>query len=257
MLPNEPPTVEGRVPTPEEMQAKAGNGRYYITDVWIIEREFPTADVYETRTDLPNLVNTLYPQIRDIGYEFVDVSHRMDNIVHALQLATAWAAIVREARTTDVMYLVRRTPANSGAMLMMQRQEHIRGQCSEWAPLAYIALVRADQLVVTRDRVSDQATTERVLIQWAKGPVGEFLDQHEQGQAGDAAAQVPNMPAALFKQQMNAMHAAMDAMGIGEEAVVEDITDQVDDLGEKVVKLHVDATGPETVSVSVTPTNGE
>lgn len=179
-----PPPVEGRVPSKEEMQFKASNGPYYLDDVWKIEREFPTAHNYDAPTDLPNLVNTLYAQVRDIGYTLVDSSERLNDVHHALELTMAWAKIVREARTTDTMHIIRRTPENSGAMLMIQRQEHLRGQCSEMAPIAYIALVRDDQLVVTRDRVPDQDSTERILLLMARSKddcciCGEFLRRRE------------------------------------------------------------------------------
>jgi hypothetical protein len=179
-----PPPVEGRVPSKQEMQFKASNGPYYLDDVWKIEREFPTADKYETPTDLPNLANTLYAQVRDIGYTLHDSSDKLNNVHHALEMTMAWAKIVREARTTDTMHIVRRTPENSGAMLMIQRQEHLRGQCSEMAPISYIALVRDDQLVVTRDRVPDQDSTERILLMMARSKddcciCGEFLRRRE------------------------------------------------------------------------------
>ena len=179
-----PPPVEGRVPSKEEMRFKASNGPYYLENVWLIEREFPTADRYETPTDLPGLVNTLYAQVKATGYILHDSSERLNNVKHALELTMAWAQSVREARTTDTMHIVRRTPENSGAMLMIQRQEHLRGQCSEMAPIAYIALVRDDQIVVTRDRVPDQDSTERILLMLAKSRddcciCGEFLRRRE------------------------------------------------------------------------------
>lgn len=179
-----PPPVEGRVPSKEEMRFKASNGLYYLEDVWRIEREFPTANCYETPTDLSGLGNTLYAQIKATGYTLHDSSDRLNNVKHALELTMAWAQIVREARTTDTMHIVRRTPENSGALLMIQRQEHLRGQCSEITPVAYIALVRDDQIVVTRDRVPDQDSTERILLMMAKSRddcciCGEFLRRRE------------------------------------------------------------------------------
>ena len=179
-----PPPVEGRVPSKQEMQFKASNGPYYLDDVWKIEREFPTADRYDALTDLPNLANTLYAQVRDIGYTLKDSSEKLNDVHHALELTMAWANLVRDARTSDTMHIVRRTPENSGAMLMIQRQEHLRGQCSEMAPIAYIALVRDDQLVVTRDRVPDQDSTERILLMMARTKddcciCNEFLRRRE------------------------------------------------------------------------------
>ena len=179
-----PTPVEGRVPSKEEMQFKASNGPFYLDNVWKIQREFPTADNYDTPTDLTNVVNTLYAQVRDIGYTLEDSSEKLNDVHHALELTMAWAKIVRDARTTDTMHILRRTPENSGAMLMIQRQEHLRGQCSEMAPVAYIALVRDDQLVVTRDRVPDQDATERILLMMARSKddcciCGDFLRRRE------------------------------------------------------------------------------
>jgi len=168
MIPDIPPTVEGRIPTETEMEAKARNGRYYLENVCVIVREFPSADNYECPTDLGGLVNKLKSDVQLIGYELEDASDRFNALKHALPLTLAWAELVREARTTKKMFLVRRTAENCGPILMLQRQEHLRGQCTEMAPLAYIAIVRDDQLVVTRDRVSEQDTTERILLKLAK-----------------------------------------------------------------------------------------
>lgn len=163
-----PPPVEGRVPTAQEMEVKGANGRYYLDNLWRICAEYPTHDVYECRADLEGLVNKLYTQVRDLGYMLSDESARLDGVKNCLELAEAWAKLCRDARTSEKMFVVRRTPQNSGAMLMVQRLEHLRGQVTEMAPLAYIAIVRDDQLLVTRDRVMEQDATERVLIEFAK-----------------------------------------------------------------------------------------
>ena len=52
-------------------------------------------------------------------------------------------------------------------MLMVQRQEHLRGQCTEWSPVSFIVLVRDKQLVFTRDRALPQADTERLILRMA------------------------------------------------------------------------------------------
>ena len=245
MLPTLPPAVEGRIPTEEEMEFKARNGRYYLEDVWAIVREFPSADYYGCHTNLPGLVNTLFTQVRDIGYELKDSSEKLNECHHALELTMAWAQVVREARTTQTMHIVRRTPENSGAMLMIQRQEHLRGQCTEWAPVAFIALVRHQQFVVTRDRVLDQAATERLLIQFAKGIPATPADDAETGDAANvveadsladasddeadslakakvnalaAEAAEANMPNNLFNQQIASIKAMLDAMSVADEA---------------------------------------
>lgn len=163
-----PPPVEGRIPSEQEMAVKAANGRYYGDNLWRICAEYPSHDTYDCRTDLTGLVNKLYAEVRDIGYVLSDESARLDNIKNCLQLAEAWAKLCREARTSNKMFIVRRTPDNSGAVLMVQRLEHLRGQVTEMAPLAYLAIVRDDQLLVTRDRVMEQEVSERVLLAFAK-----------------------------------------------------------------------------------------
>ena len=194
-----PPTVEGRVPDAEvrtvrsrtlhfctpsaahakqrlrfvrlrnqEMQFKAGNGKYYITDVWKIEREFPSSDVYDCKADLVALVDNTRRDVGLLGYEILDSSDRMDGVRHCLQLVTAWHQLVHDARNNRRVHVVRRTPANSGAVLMLQRQQHLQGQCSEMAPLAFIALCDDRVLAVTRDRVLDQDAMESLFMAWVK-----------------------------------------------------------------------------------------
>ncbi len=139
-----------------------------MDNVWRIVEEYPSHNNFTCRADLESLANVLYPQVRDIGYEVSDESARFNDVKNCLELATAWARLCRDARTQKKMFIVRRTPENSGALLMVQRIEHLRGQVTEMAPLAYLAVVRDDQLFVTRDRVMDQDVTERVLIGLAK-----------------------------------------------------------------------------------------
>ena len=220
-----PPPVEGRMPTAAEMEFKKRSGILYAHDVWVICDEFPSKDDYACPTDLCGLVNTLYAQMRQLGYELVDASDRFNDVTHALHLTMTHAQLVHEARTDKKMFIIRRTPANCGALLMQQRLEHVHGQCSEWSPLAYIALVRDIHHAVTRDRVADQAGTERLLLAMAKGSDGN-LDESEEGGEEKEGVQgplrVPNMPAALFKQQMSAMEQMLDAMKVQEEGVVEE-----------------------------------
>ena len=216
-----PPTVEGRIPSDEELFFRARNGRYYVDDIWKIVREYPTSDEYECRTDLPGLVNALFTQVRDFGYKLVDSSDRLNGCKHALELTMAWATVVREARTTPTMHLIRRTPENNGAMLMMQRQESLRNQCTEFAPVAYIALIRDEQLVVTRDRVMQQDATERMLLEWARPPAVVEEEETVEGEEGEVIQAVTkpsaNMPQALFKQQMVGIQAMLDAMTVARE----------------------------------------
>lgn len=222
-----PPPVEGRMPTAAEMEIKKRSGILYAHDVWVICREFPTNDKYNCATDLPNLVNKLYAPVRDLGYELVDASDRFNNVTHALHLTMTHAQLVREARTEKKMFIVRRTPENCGALLMQQRLEHVHGQCSEWSPLAYIALVRDIHYAVTRDRVADQDSTERLLLAMARDrPVDEDDCEGGENKGLPGPPRVPNMPAALFKQQMNAMEQMLEAMKVNEGAVLEEVPEE-------------------------------
>lgn len=210
-----PPVVEGRMPTPEDLDHKARNGQYYLGDVWRINREYPSAGNYDTPTNLPNLVNSLFGQIRDLGFEFVDASTRLNQVRNALELTREWAKLVNEARNKKRMFLVRRTPQNSGPMLMLQRLEHLRGQCSEWAPVAYVVLVRGDQIVVTRDRVLDQASTERVLVAMAKKKPPDPVEEPEEGRPLEKG--VPNMPQEMFEKQIDAIDDLIGKMKVKEQ----------------------------------------
>lgn len=233
-----PPTVEGRIPDASELAAKAANGRYYLNDVWKIVREFPTADNYECGIDLLGLAPAVAPAVHASGFLTLDSSARLDKLHHALHLAEAWASLVREARTSNVMHILRRTPQNCGAMLMVQRQEHIRGYVNEITPIALIVVCKDDQLLLTREQVPEHNALCRMLLGMATGSsvsdgrqsiydevieeLGE-LTVNAEGNMRNAAGfkdainwcgESPNMPDALFKQQMHAVRLMMDAMGV-------------------------------------------
>ena len=260
----QPSPVEGRVPDEEEMQLKASNGRYYLQDVWKIVREFPTAHVYgPCRTDVDGLAQTLRPDASVHGYEVVDSSSRLDGVVHCMQLAIAWHQIVHEARNSKVVHVIRRTPENNGTVLMLQRQEHLRGQCTEFAPAAFIVLVGGQQVLFTRDRVLPQADTERMVLMMIKQEqppppaptertvLDEYLELEEKELEPTLA--VPNMSAALFRQQINTVNELMKVMGVAAPDATEDATvaDVADDF--KGVALSVKASGTDGVRVELGP----
>ena len=240
MLPDQPPPVEGRIPSAEEMEAKAQNGRYYLQDINVIKLEFPSCENYTCRTDLSKLVEGVRSDVALHNLEVVDSSDRLNNIVHCLELTMAWASVVRDARTTKTLHILRRTPENCGAMLMVQRMEHLRGQCTEMAPVAFIALVRDDQLIVTRDRVADQPTTERILIEMAKRPLNT---PHPSQEEADTAPQEVehtqnNMPAALFKQQIRAIEDLLKTMP-DQAAIDAEVSDPIEDVTDKLEAVAV------------------
>jgi hypothetical protein len=219
-----PPPVEGHIPDAEEMEFKASNGRYYIDNVWKIVNEFPTAHVYgPVATDVDGLVEKLAPDARVHGFDVVDSSSRLNSAVNCMQMAVAWHQIVHDARNTDTVHVVRRTPQNSGVVLMIQRQEHLRGQCTEFAPASFIILVRDHQLLFTRDRVLPQADTERLVLAAVKAVKTNI---------SYVSCDVPNMPLALFHQQIKTLAKIMENCGLEqtpdpalEDAALVDVTD--------------------------------
>ena len=223
-----PPEVEGRAPSAAELKAKAANGRYYLNNVWKIVREFPSADNYECGVNLVHIVTTIGPAVHAGGFLALDSSARLNNLYHAFHLAEAWVSLVREARTSKVLHIIRRSPENCGAMLMMQRQEHIRGHVDEISPIAMIAVCREQQLLLTRDRVPEHDVLCRLIVNMATGrddPVGrksvadaalkEVEPEAAAGNNADAErGESLNMPDALFKQQMHALRVMMNAMNV-------------------------------------------
>ena len=239
-----PPPVEGRIPDEEEMQLKACNGRYYLQDIWKIVREFPTSHIYgPCRTNVDGLAEALRRDAAVHGYTVEDSSDRLNGVVHCMQMAIAWHQIVHDARNSRTVHVVRRTPENNGCVLMIQRQEHLRGQCTEFAPCSFILLVGGQQMVFTRDRVLAQADTERLVLMMIKQetppptPVpertvlDEYLDEEEKELGPAQQLQVPNMSAALFRQQITTVNELMKVMGVGDgdkdDPVLVDVTDGV------------------------------
>ena len=166
--PVQQPVVEGMHPTQADLDAKARNGRYYLSNIGLITNEYITPHVYEIKNvDIEHMTLFVEERVLELGCVAVDSSHRLNGVTHALQLAEAWHTLVREARTTNVLHIIRRTPQNSGAVLMIQRQEHLRGNCSEWTPMALMALVRSEQLMLQRHEIEKQRDVEDLIVQFA------------------------------------------------------------------------------------------
>lgn len=276
-----PPTVEGRKADDSEIAAKASNGRYYLNDVWKIVREFPSADNYECGVNLQDLARVVAPAVHANGFLALDSSTRLDNLHHALHLAEAWASLVREARTSKVMHILRRTPENCGAMLMVQRQEHIRGYVDESTPIALIVVCKDDQLLLTREEIPKSETLCRLLLDMATDPpmrvdnciYDEVLDELVEKVDDDSrdtavyknadswCKESPNMPDALFKQQMHAVRVMMDAMGVPpppppsksvmvDEELVNEPTNEMFEIYERVSDIDQDDVEDACVDVS-------
>ncbi|MEL0210037.1 MAG: hypothetical protein VW891_05555 [Novosphingobium sp.] len=170
-MPVELPVVEGFEPTQEEMEEKARNGKYYITNLNLIIKEYVTPQTYDVKgVDIEHMALFVEERVEALGCVAIDSSHRLNGVTHALQLVDVWHTLVREARTTNVLHIVRRTPQNSGAVLMIQRQETLRGNCSEFSPMAIVALVRSEQLMLQRHEITDQAAVEELMVEFAKEP---------------------------------------------------------------------------------------
>ena len=202
----EPDPVEGREATPEEVQIKARNGALYRCDLTKICREFQTHDIYDAAIDLEVEIPTLKTLVEEHQYEFVDATQHFDGINDPITLAKVYSHLVHRARTTKTFVFGRRTPANTPAMLMLQRLEHIRGQVSEFAPIAYFMLVEDRQNMVIRHLVPTRDTFHSDALEFLSGtPVGG----------------VPNIPDAFYSQQMAALTQLLEETQVkGEEPSV-------------------------------------
>ncbi len=156
------------MPSQSDMERKAAGGATLLHDVNRIIPEFTTHANYSTDADLENVVSRNQEVIKNMGYQLVDASHLFDGIKNGLLLLERWAVCVHTARTSKQMILMRRTPANCGAMLVIQRLEHLRGMVSEMSPLAFAVLVRDDQMLVTRDQVGDIQSIDSKLAHMAQ-----------------------------------------------------------------------------------------
>ena len=170
------------------MAAKRANGAYYLDDIWRIVREYPTAGVFECPGELETLPRRLDAALGAVGYRVVEASARFEGLVHATQLAQAWAQLVHDARNSETLYLVRRTAGNTGALLALQRIEHLRGECSEHSPLALVALVRGEQRLFPRHEVPVAAALDALLRELV-GP--GTADERAGAGDGDGAGTAP------------------------------------------------------------------
>lgn len=162
-----PRPVEGRLASQEEIAEKAANGRLYVDDISKIVREFDTAAEFDTHgADLDTLETRLAERLAGAGFKVLDVSHEFDGVKHALQLATAWSEVAHRARNEKTLFLVRRTPTNTPALLMQQRLEHVRGRCSEFSPIALAVLARDVQLLFNRGCIPAAAQLDEQIAAW-------------------------------------------------------------------------------------------
>tara|TARA_X000001036_G_scaffold423010_1_gene446525 strand:- start:904 stop:1638 length:735 start_codon:yes stop_codon:yes gene_type:complete len=142
-------------------------------DLSQIRAEFPTADVYDTDANLEALSGRLEARVGDAGFEVIDATARLNGVSDALHLARLWAELVHEARTAKIVQVLRRTPANSDALLTLQRMEHLRGACNETTPLAVAVLMRGEQALYPRDEVGSAARLDDELTLRIRSNVGD------------------------------------------------------------------------------------
>lgn len=160
-------SVEGHMPTQAEMERKASSGPDLLKNLAGILSEFPSHNEYDPGVELDQIVPRCKEAVHVSGYTLVDASHLFNNINDGLLLLERWATLVHTARTSKQMLLVRRTPQNSAAVLVIQRLEHLRGMVSEMAPMAFAVLVRDDQLLVTRDQITTFDDVKRKILHMA------------------------------------------------------------------------------------------
>ncbi len=237
-------------------QQKALACRHYASDVRGIVEEFPTADTFPKEALVLEAVRALTSENANV----VDSSAALDSVVQALTLVQSWMHIVRSARTSHAVHIVRRTRGNNGVALMQQRLEFLHGSCPETTPVALFCLARGSLLVVEEDDVTDAETLLSKLRDFAShedfccvcnsardaastlfacGHVLNYscaqrlqaLGSHGCPVCGDAnvveTAMVQSMPEELFEKQVASVTEMIASIAV--QSHVEDVTDAVDE----------------------------
>jgi len=207
------PTSE-RPATRQDLERKRRNGSRYVQDVWLIVAEFPTANIYECNsgTDLALLWKAIGPALLFHDVLSIDSSRRLENLYHAIHMTESYAELVREARAEKVCHVLRRTPQNAGAMLMLQRLQHIGGYCDELSPVALIVLVGDEELLVQRHEVPSLDGLCALVVQMVTGRGDRRREQLKvKLKSGDkdavvAPVEVQAMPRNEFQEQMAALN---------------------------------------------------
>tara|TARA_R110002050_G_scaffold125375_3_gene245003 strand:- start:1398 stop:2603 length:1206 start_codon:yes stop_codon:yes gene_type:complete len=134
-----------------------------MSDDSFIFRLYPTHHVYDVGFDIHATWTEIAPEIEAYGYNPIDITDVIAGLSHPVHVSTKLAQICHQAKNSKDFIFIRRTPENSAFVLTLQRVEHSRGQVNEKTPLAYVAFVRDDQLLVTRSQTKDADHTKRLL----------------------------------------------------------------------------------------------
>lgn len=133
----------------------------------IILNQYPTHMDFDVGFDINAAWLDAIPAIQAAGYTPVDVTDDLAHLAHPAHVCTKHAQLVHQARTTKDFIFIRRTVENTPFVLITQFIEHARGQVAETTPLAYMAIVREDQMLVTRDQASKSLVMTRLLSSMA------------------------------------------------------------------------------------------
>ncbi len=91
-------SVEGHMPSQEEMERKAASGPHFLNNVNAIVSEFSSAHTYETDADLETLVARNREAVDALGYTLVDASHLFNGINNGLLLLEVLASVLHCGR---------------------------------------------------------------------------------------------------------------------------------------------------------------
>lgn len=188
----------------------------YLHDVWAIERDHPTANECDPSTTVSShsFLESLRAQLASRGHVVIDASARLESVYHGYQLLRAWSTFVRDAHVEaekNHLFVLVRTPRNSGPMLMQQRLEWHRNNCSERSPVFMFVLCGSRQLIVLRDQV--QTTTDRATVCAKVCELADVVATDALNERGDHN-RVGLMPLALFNQQIASLNDMMRALNV-------------------------------------------
>jgi len=201
--------------------AHLGALRAFTEDLWLVERDVPDANEFG---ELEQLVEKVRGRVTEVGYDAVDSSARFDNAVHVLELVEQWAQLAHDARHSNRLHVIVRTPQNSGPLLVQQRIEALHAGCWPNSPVAIFALAHEQVLVLTNQHLSElDVCAELVRFVATCKDLASFEETGAQPEARAANT----MPEEVFAQQQAHISSMMSTLNIDTaktEPLVEDIT---------------------------------
>jgi hypothetical protein len=144
-----PAVLEGLVATPELLARKRASGPTLTHNLGLIELEWAT----HLDTSVPYELPTFFRELEAaIDLPTSEVSHSVAGLTSCLDLVKTWSILVRRSQVNNEVLWLQRSEENTPALLVLQRMEHLKGNCDEMSPVALIIIMADSILFVNRDR---------------------------------------------------------------------------------------------------------